>query len=131
MTKIFFNGKNRYKGGVMIYRTIFGGEGWGIAPILMSLFVMWVFYYVYIFVLKFAPKYIKKRVFIKNKILAKILSNILLYLGLAGVFAIGYSCGKWLYTEDFNYLLLIGFGALILSFARIFFDDVEKNFMIE
>ena len=116
----------------MIYRNhVEDLFGWGIGPWAVLFLVMWVFYYVYVFVLAFAPKYIKKRVFIKNKIFAKILSNILLFLALAGIFAIGFSCAWWFHTEDFNYLLLIGFGALLLSFARIFFDDVKKNFMIE
>lgn len=115
----------------MIFRNDVDLFGWGIGPWAALFLVMFIFYYVYVFVVSFATKYIKKRVFINNHIFAKTLSNILFFLAFAGIFAIGFSCAWWLHTEDFNYLLLVGLGALLLSFARIFFDDVEKNFMIE
>jgi len=112
----------------MIYRNYIDLFGWGLGPWALLFLMMWIFFYVYAFVVSFGGKHINKKIFISNTLLAKIVFYFFFALAMSSIFIIGFSCAWWLHTEDFNNFVFIGFGGLLLSFFRIFFQDAKNEF---
>ena len=112
----------------MVFRNDIDLFGWGIGAWAVLFLTMWVLFYMYAFGVNYGRKFIKRKIFIKSPIFSKIVHYLLLFLTMAGLGIIGFSCAMWLETEEYTNFILIGLSIWVISFVRIFFQDMENEF---